>query len=354
MRNRRVCSRVSLLALASCAIACAGESTAPSLDLSPPADVAVSDVGGDRAVHPGRPDSAPVVDQGPPLTWSAQASGTAAKLFAVGGSGKGNVVAAGDSALLRSTGQGDWTAIPDAPAQSWRGLWLSAAGELWIGGLGGALYHAAPGGALAAQTSGVSANLHCIWGFSKTNLYAVGRGVILHSSDGTSWEQQDVALGELDEAHSFWGSAPSDLHAVGWATSGTYRDIVLRSTGDGTWDKQVLDTYHTLSAVWGSSANDLYAVGGGRTILHSTGDGSWTAQSVPEEIPATTGLHSVWGSGPNDIYVSGSDGVVLHSDGSGRWTLTQTGTLGRLWSIWGSGPDDVYAVGDDGVILHRP
>src|SRR5215472_11387522 len=96
--------------------------------------------------------------------------------------------------------------------------------------------------------------LPSVFGFSRTNAWAVGsHGTILHWN-GTAWSC--VAAPTQRFLNAVWGSAPDDLWAVGGDASA---GIILH--GDGTsWSIASTPTF-TLSGVWGSGPRDVWAVG---------------------------------------------------------------------------------------------
>src|SRR5256885_16145358 len=66
-------------------------------------------------------------------------SGTTQYLFGLWGSGPSDVFAVGDL-ILHFNGTG-WTALSGAPNEAWRAVWGTAANDVWVVGLGGALVH---------------------------------------------------------------------------------------------------------------------------------------------------------------------------------------------------------------------
>jgi len=78
------------------------------------------------------------------------------------------------------------------------------------------------------------------------------------SSDGWCWSNP---LPQGNPLQSVWGSASTDVWAVGWY--GT----ILRWDG-GAWSPVASGTNANLFGVWGSASTDVWAVGYPDTILH--------------------------------------------------------------------------------------
>jgi len=82
---------------------------------------------------------------------------------------------------------------------------------------------------------------------------------------------------------------------------------VILATSDGTsWAHQQSGTRFSLRGVWGTSATDVYAVGTGGILLHFDGQ-TWHKQDSGTSID----LVNIWGVG-KDLYITGFSGTVLH------------------------------------------
>lgn len=81
--------------------------------------------------------------------------------------------------------------------------------HLWAGGSNGTILHF-DGAAWHRETTGASATINAIFGFSSTDIWAAGDdGTILHF-DGTTWSTVPVA-GYAGHLRTIWGSAPDDV-----------------------------------------------------------------------------------------------------------------------------------------------
>jgi hypothetical protein len=191
-----------------------------------------------------------------------------------------------------------------------------------------------------AQASGTTDDLDGIWGSSASDLWVTSWNVVLRSTGDGTWSKRKVDASYTGWLYGVWGTSSSNVYAV--EASGFINHWT------GSWIVTDTHTSTDLLGVWGSSASDVYVVGQVGLILHSTGDGSWTAQNSA----VSERLWSVWGSGAHDLYTVGDAGRILHSDGSGTWTTQASGVTGNLYETWGSSASDVYVVGQAGVILH--
>jgi hypothetical protein len=203
------------------------------------------------------------------------------------------------------------------------------------------LDHATPDGAMLG-----------VWGSSPTDVWAVGgqvdRSLVLHS-DGTSWTPIDVSSRSL--LYNVYGFSASDVYAVGEA------GLILHYDGT-TWQRIESGTTVPLFGLWGASGEDVWIVGGDRSgpvgsavVLRGT-RGSFHRVALPEAL-APNVLFKVHGVASDDLMIVGSGGTVLRSNGT-EWHRDPVPTAEPLFSTWGRDGDDVYAVGGTGLgeILH--
>lgn len=107
------------------------------------------------------------------------------------------------------------------------------------------------------MTSGTDYHLKDVFGFSASDVYAVGyNGTILHY-DGTSWKK--MTTGTYTYFNGIWGSSPSNIFAVGHPLFKS-DESVFHYDGK-SWKKIPPPGVAYLNAVWGYSPTDVYAVG---------------------------------------------------------------------------------------------
>ena len=86
--------------------------------------------------------------------------------------------------------------------------------------------------------------LFSVWGFSSSNVFAVGdQGTILHYN-GKVWS--NMTSGTTNDLLGIWGSSSSNVFAVG--DQGT----ILHYNGKG-WSNMTSGTTNDLLGIWGSS-----------------------------------------------------------------------------------------------------
>jgi photosystem II stability/assembly factor-like uncharacterized protein len=254
----------------------------------------------------------------------------------------------GDMAAKRSG-----TIEPSGVTGDLHAIWGSSASDIYVAADAGAILHSTGAGTwtkYAATQTGADSRfaISGLWGSSPTNVFAVQNGyyvdveppALLHSTGGGVWTLTRFSVTNEQMVNAIWG-AGSDLFVVGG------HGVILHSKDGGTtWALETSGTMSILTAVWGSSASDVYVVGNAGVLLHSTGNGTWT----PETVPMTDDLRSVWGSGAGDVYVGAHGGVLLHSTGNGTWTAQNTNSPDLINGIWGASASDVYLAIASGVL----
>ncbi len=192
---------------------------------------------------------------------------------------------------------------------------------------------------------------HALWwvfGFSSSNVVAVGEAGTIAAFDGRAWKV--VRGGGAFTLWGIWGASPEQLWAVGGSEQGSsLGPVVLRSV-KGSWETfdSRLRGDARLFKVWGSSADDMVVVGDRGLVAH------WNGRFFRHEpVPTTDWLLTVFGTGPANAYaVGGTTGaVILRFDGE-RWSFREPpGSLSAnlYGGARGSGLQVVY-VGWQGIV----
>jgi hypothetical protein len=146
------------------------------------------------------------------------------------------------------------------------------------------------------------------------------------------------------DLHGVWGYTYSDIYAVG------ENGIIVHSTDGGEqWILMTSNTTAHLRDVWGWAADSLVAVGDGGTVMFY--DGSvWAA--MPSV--AAGDLRSVWCGGYDDIWVADGGNVVIHWNGA-AWERYDTALpMAPIRAVWGSDSDVWFACENDYVLIYLP
>jgi hypothetical protein len=279
-----------------------------------------------------------------------------------------------------------WNRIPLPPSVTavirWNGgraLWGTSVSDLFILGQTSepapryGIWHY-DGANWTEQVSRVDTVLNGIWGFSSTDVYAVGTGgagppgVILHY-DGSHWSDEPVPV--FDEAALFtffsgiWGPAPQDIFLGGQTYTGLPRSELLAHFDGHAWSRMTTPDFGYLTRftdIAGTSGTDVWAIGSYADAcddcIHSTAiiahfDGQEWTNTFAAHVED---YHGVWATAPNDAWVVGENdetyAIVLHYDGL-SWTRAKPVSTSEdeLQDVWASSGSDVYAVGTT-ALLH--
>lgn len=229
------------------------------------------------------------------------------------------------ASILRWDGT-TWTEVFTRDNTQLRGVWGSAADDVWF-----------VGGDFSATPVGTS-------------------GIALHWDGRTI---SDVSTGSQFLIESVHGTARGDVWRVG--------NVPLKKGGpayertqhfDGTaWSDSPLRNEHYLYGVHAVSRTDVWAVSD--TGVHHWDGAAWSKLGAQ---PTGRCFSRVWASGPSDVWVGGSDappcsieqfkpGLLFHYDGTAWKQETQLQSSLFGFSIWGSSSTDIWALGD--FIYHR-
>ncbi|NDY56379.1 hypothetical protein G3N56_06430 [Desulfovibrio sulfodismutans] len=248
---------------------------------------------------------------------------SATDIWAVGGNGAAATVSDPTRSVLLHFNGTTWTATTPPTVQGWDGLYTMA--DVWVSATGGAYaisdLSGAPAKWNAAQSKwefegvtdplGVVSDwgfrLESIFGFSDSDIFAVGTyGTILHR-DATGW----TVMAQLEAGGSMsfnllqavWGPDADNVFASG--NSGQIFRL-KRSVSPTTWVQVntgggILDGYD-LSAMSGSGANDIWFVGLAGVIRQWVGTNN---ALVNRDDPAMKARHAI---------VPASGGYLLGGD----------------------------------------
>ncbi len=265
--------------------------------------------------------------------------------------------AAAGAVILHSDGSGTWTAQVTYTGYQFTGIWGARAGGVDTIYVAGRSSTKDLGTILRSTNSGTSWTetipagtwyVRNVWGNSPTaptDLYAVGGGFILHSTNGTSWTQQtSLSIGHwVNDVVGLPNTTTA--YAVGEYDSAHMVNIQSTTNSGSTWSKSTAPT-SAFNGIAGSGS-DFYAVGASGAIVHFQ-NGTWTA----ETSGVLKDLHGVW-AGPTGIYAVGDSGTFLRRNANGSWSSLPTGALMSLRSVLVTS-NGLYIGGndsDDGIVM---
>ena len=235
--------------------------------------------------------------------WSIEPTPAGQLLNWMHGAGERRWVVGNGGRILRSDGGGAWEEVESGTGEDLWGVWAASADEAWA--VGGdpladppapTLLHFSDGRWSSLELppldrGGVQA-LFKVWGFSPTQVFAVGSKGVLLAYDGSQWRQEAIEPVEgsppiTDDLISLWGNQSGDLIAVGGRANG----LVARWDGS-RWRGKILAGVPGLNGIWVDEAGVGTAVGiRGAVLRFEAGDFTFER----ERTESTLVLHSVWG-----------------------------------------------------------
>lgn len=322
-----------------------------------------------------------------------------AGLYAIWGSGPGDVWVGGSRGTVLHYDGAAWSRVPVDTLNAFYSVWGSSASEVWFGSTNRALFRtkgwsdagAEAGAQLTAagwpagpETTDVSGSdegrVWSLWGSGAGRVVAVGeamRGFQYLDNTGTTFFEYSIDMrvieGKTDAGAPRWrpvvcrddssnGGAKADCYVMGlnavWGSSSA--DLVVAASdgrlrrvggltpgGDGSeisWSTIETGTKANLTAVWGTATDNFLVVGERGTLLRSDGI---TVTAI--DLATKQDLRAIWGSGPNDIWIVGEASTVFHYDGVAWRKETVDDRTGEhaLYGVWGTAGGDVWVVGED-------
>ncbi|MCP4674238.1 MAG: hypothetical protein GY854_01705 [Deltaproteobacteria bacterium] len=196
------------------------------------------------------------------------------------------------------------------------------------------------------EESGVTADLHGIWGVSVEDIWAVGdSGTIIHF-DGVTWSSADSATSA--DLTDVWGTADNNVWAVGGYDEN--KGVILHYNGE-RWSEIINQVGQKLFAIWGSKATDIWTLGGAdqKTLLLHFNGSSWQMVNVPGSM--TLG-RDIWGDGFGNVFVTTAGNVAKYDGAS--WTILDEGfeAARPAFTVWGASTDNLYVAGSNSIVRH--
>ncbi len=208
------------------------------------------------------------------------------------------------------------------------------------------------------------ADLLAVWGYSATDVWAVGFGGTVLHYDGIAWTEE---VSTTTITLTSVGGLPEDpdadppgvlgsVFAVGWG--GT----IIERNAAGTWGPAVKTAGSTqtedLFSVFVGDNDSALAVGdGGRIWVWDGMIWSLARFAVPGEfsgelIEPKGVLKGVWSGNGNRYYITGSGGAAYRSGGvANSFEALDTRVSDPLRGVWGTGNNNVITVGLERLVL---
>ncbi len=234
--------------------------------------------------------------------------------------------------------------------------------DLWAVGSDGLILRRSLG-VWTRQPSGTSEPLHGVWGRNAMDVYAVGRGTLLHF-DGAAWR----ALPSPDPGDllAIWGAPTGELLVA----KANGRVVTNPKTAQGGWApvsspaSKAGKKFRRVS-FWSDRPSNVWLVWEGYPEALRWDGRAFTPAGA---VSGFTQPSAVWATSERDVYLTGYDSArrqsaLAHWDGA-SWTVEAIGTSseargicgvpGRgLWVVGGEGARAPYRKGDPAMILRR-
>ena len=224
--------------------------------------------------------------------------------------------------------------VPVPPNSIICSMWGFSSTDIFAVGDNGLILHY-DGTRWTMMSSPTTEHLHGVWGTAHDNMYAVGTNCTIIHYDGTAWRLETYPVSS-SQLYGVWGSGPSDVWAVGTIQQ-------MYHWNGSSWQRSAFGTTADYYGVYGTSSSNVYAVGS--SVVHYDGT-AWTQISI-----SGAGLvHCVWVSTDNHVFLGGSN-KLIHNDGTGWKTIT-FGSIGMGFSLWGTHAGNVYGVYEGGYLAH--
>ncbi|MFC1951290.1 YCF48-related protein [Chloroflexota bacterium] len=216
----------------------------------------------------------------------------------------------------------------------------------WVVGAAGKMLHTTNGGAAWQELPDASNSVRNVHMISATEGWATGWGVIVKTSDGTTWTDTKPAGftnlmldGATTGADTFW-------------CVGKTGDIQYTSDGGSNWTKQVSGTESFLYGIIAHDANNLITYGQSGTVL-KTDNGGTTWTTVDTGIDSAITIRGASFIDADNGVLVGNEGQIWNTDDGGdTWTVVAVSpTTAQLQDVFMVDADTGYAVGLAGTVL---
>lgn len=250
------------------------------------------------------------------------------------------------AALLARYEAGVWTLEDINIDYRLRGIWGTAADDIWAAGSGGTLIHY-NGKAWTRQPLGTTNDLYAGWSASRDEVWVVGsKGTVLHRPSAAQPFVREL-LNQNGQPYAktlraIWGSSPDKLWLGG--------EGALFEGCIGAWSEPtpLIDAQKTILALHGIGASELWATwansdqtSGG--VLRSAAGGPWTAVDARQSA-----MYAVYATAPGVAYAAG-DGLIVRLEPDGP--MPQKKVLdGTYFGLFVPAAGELWAAGERSYI----
>ncbi len=195
-----------------------------------------------------------------------------------------------------------------------------------------------------------------LWASSPNDVYAIGHasgGGQLYHFDGNSWTPIDLFqyTGVPYDLYGIFGFSRDNVYIVGkWnepLPPHEENSLIVHFNG-ATWEKIDIPHRAWLKGIWGSAPNDVWVGGTNGTIIHYDGS-TWTIDSLPHpgypELEFALYVYLIWGDSPDNIRASAysvfyGSNTLFHTFlySNGKWAIEDStwewdlSTRGGYWT----------------------
>ncbi len=240
--------------------------------------------------------------------WSAM-SGTATSdtLRGVWGSSPSDVFAVGrNGRVLHYTGSGSWSAMAGIdPADQLFAVWGSSPRDVFAAGAsasGGLVYHY-DGTAWTKLTVPAAGSLRGLWGSAANDVWATGAGGVILHYDGVSWTTAVAERGDRD-GWRVWGGAGNAVFATANTLPGG--QLVIRRYDGSSWTETSTTLGAFRAGIWGNELTEVYASTDSSGPFVRYDGSSWATMGGARGTP----MWGVWGSSDGAVWMVGDGGTV--------------------------------------------
>ncbi len=177
----------------------------------------------------------------------------------------------------------------------------------------------------------------------KLFLGTAGEGVFLSTDDGSSWEQINTGLTNLDITSLAYGG--QDLFA------GTLSEGVFRLINNGTkWYPMGDDSLRNTVAVHGLAASSTYVIQETMWGVYVSTDKGTSWHTIKHDL-LSEGHNRVFAISGSNIFTGTSVGVLLLTNSGASWSVENTGIINKRVSSLATNGSSLFAATSGGVLL---